>query len=227
MSNDHTIDNAPAEVKEAFARMSEKRRKLALALGRGLSQEAAAIEAGYSKSTAKARCSELANNEQVKLVTAYFTNQAMKAHGLTLDALMRQIQCIALSDPRKLYREDGTMLPPHEWPDDVAFAVAGVEVDEITAQVDGKTVSLGYTRKLKQWDKLSAIEKGLKLLNAYPEPKKDALPPGATIVGVVVVPAKQPYQDKRKPVIDGQATKVERAAMPAPKATTFKVPAAQ
>lgn len=37
---------------------------------------------------------------------------------------------LTLADIRKLYRPDGTLLLPHEWPDEIAVAVAGVEVFE-------------------------------------------------------------------------------------------------
>jgi hypothetical protein len=34
---------------------------------------------------------------------------------------------LASVDPRKLFRPDGTAIPPHEWDDDTALAVQGLE----------------------------------------------------------------------------------------------------
>lgn len=215
------LGQAPQDVQAAFAALNDKRRKMVVAMGKGMSQEQAALEAGYSASTAKARASEMANDPRMQVVLAYLTASEIQRAGLELAPLMAQLKAIALSDPRRLYDADGLMLPPHQWPDDVAMAVAGIEADEIAQQVDGKTVHMGYTRKVKLWGKLDAIEKALKLLAAYPEKKEIA--PVTPIVGVVVVPAKTPWQDRHKPAIDVESRRIERTAPLPPKATEFKV----
>ena len=186
---------------------------------------AAYLRAGYKTKPAAAAAS--ASRLLGKLEVAAYLSEKRRllaeATDFKLERLVQEIKAIALFDPRRLFKSDGSMLPPHEWPDDVAAAVGSVDVDEIVQQVGGRSTVVGYTRKLRPWNKLEALEKGLRLLNAYPEQKKDALPPGTTLVGVVVVPAKQPWVEKRKPAIDGQASQVERAAIPSPAAKAFKV----
>jgi len=149
--------------------------------------------------------------------------QLAEASNLTLERLVQELKAIALFDMRRLFKEDGSMLAPNEWPADVAAAVSSVDVDEITQKVNGQTVIVGCTRKVRVFNKIEALEKGFRLLVAYPEKKEVA--PVAPVVGVVVVPAKTPWQDRHKPAIDVEARRIERTAPLPPKATEFKVKA--
>lgn len=144
--------------------------------------------------------------------------------GLSLARITQELKAIALMDPRKLYDDAGAVLAPKDWPDDVAAAVAGIDVTEISEQRGGKKVRIGQTRKLNLWNKLDAIEKALKLLNAYPERKQDG--PRETIVGVVVLPAKRPYQGHQQQAIEGQARQIQRTQPLPPSTKRFIVPRA-
>jgi hypothetical protein len=60
-----------------------------------------------------------------------------------------------------LYNPDGTLKPPHQWDDDTAAAVAGVETEERTASlaVAGnamKAVPVS-TKRVKLWDNAKAV----------------------------------------------------------------------
>ncbi len=64
---------------------------------------------------------------------------------------------LGLIDARKLFKADGALKAPHEWPDEVASAVASVEVFE---EYEGRGESrrlVGHTKKLKLWDKNTAL----------------------------------------------------------------------
>lgn len=74
---------------------------------------------------------------------------------VTRERLLREVARLAFADPRRLLREDGTMLQLHELDDDTAAAIASVEVDEY-----GKL-------KYKLWDKGAAQEKLAKHLGVY------------------------------------------------------------
>ena len=62
-----------------------------------------------------------------------------------VEALLRELRLMAFVDIRKLYAEDGSLLPMNQWPEDVARAV-----NEITPNEHGK--------KLKMESKMSAIK---------------------------------------------------------------------
>lgn len=65
---------------------------------------------------------------------------------------------MALSDLRNVYNEDGTLKLPHEWSDEAAAAVAGVEVfEEFSGRGENREL-IGYTKKVKSYDKVRALE---------------------------------------------------------------------
>lgn len=83
--------------------------------------------------------------------------------------VVKELACVALSDVRKLFRDDGSLKLPHELDDATAAAVASVELNEN-----------GY--KVKLWDKNSAADKLMKHLGAY---EKDNQQGGAGLAEAV------------------------------------------
>ena len=86
--------------------------------------------------------------------------RALKARGeWAVQSVLSELKDIALADIRQAYDEQGNMLPPNEWPDALARTIAAVETNEIAGEA-------GYTKRIKMWDKLKALEllgKNLKL----------------------------------------------------------------
>lgn len=74
---------------------------------------------------------------------------------------------IALFDPRKLFREDGTPIPISELDDDTAAALAGLDVHEEFEGSGADRVFVGYTKKYKVADKNAALEKLFKHHGLY------------------------------------------------------------
>lgn len=74
---------------------------------------------------------------------------------VSAEKLLREIARLAFSDPRLLVNDKGAMVPFHELDDNMAAAIASVEVDEY-----GKV-------KYKLWDKGAAQEKLAKYLGLY------------------------------------------------------------
>lgn len=72
----------------------------------------------------------------------------------TIEQILNELRKIATCDIRKVFTSTGELLPPNEWPDDVAKAVASVE----TFEVEKNNMKLGDTKKIKFWDKTKAIE---------------------------------------------------------------------
>lgn len=88
---------------------------------------------------------------------------ALKATGLTVERTLREVERISHVDPRSFYRDDGTMKAPKEWDDAMAAAVASVEAIPVSLGRDAKgDVKIGYTYKLKFWDKNAGLEKSMK-----------------------------------------------------------------
>lgn len=63
------------------------------------------------------------------------------------DRIRMEFKSIATMDLRKLYKDDGTMIPVHELPEEVARALGGIEID-----AKGR-------KKYKVIDKIKALER--------------------------------------------------------------------
>lgn len=204
------LEEAPEEVKAAYMRMTPKQRLLSLELPKHRTIVDACIAAGYSKKAARGNCGTLAGHADVRLVADWLVSTVLKDGCLELDRLIKEIEHIAFSDARELFDEGGAVRNMRELPESVARAISSYEIDG-----RGKI-------KITFWDKNNAIEKGMKLRNGYPVPKKDD-GPKEMIVGVVVVPQKAPTPSLPDRAIMGEATRIERTPPSAPKKTTFRV----
>lgn len=79
------------------------------------------------------------------------------------ESVLNEIRSLGMFDIRKLLGPDGEVLPPDQWPDDVAKAVVGLDVSEEKSE----GVPIGLLKKIKTVDKLKSLEmvaKNLKLL---------------------------------------------------------------
>lgn len=89
--------------------------------------------------------------------------------------VLRELQHIATSDIRKIFHEDGSLKPMSDWPEEVARAVASVEVYEVYERDGRQKVQVGWTKKVKFWDKRAAIELIGKNLGLFVERHKHDL----------------------------------------------------
>ena len=72
---------------------------------------------------------------------------------ITQDRVLQELAAIGFSDVRKVF-QGGHLLDSKDWPDEVAPAVAGVDV--VTRGIGEGEVE--YVAKLKLWDKGRALE---------------------------------------------------------------------
>src|SRR5690606_12769340 len=75
-----------------------------------------------------------------------------------MEIILRELRRIGLSDVRQMYREDGSLKPPHEWPAELASVVSMIESDELFEGFGREREQVGYTKKVKLWDKMRALE---------------------------------------------------------------------
>ena len=84
----------------------------------------------------------------------------MLADAIDPDCALREAARIAYSDIRQLFDEKGRLLPIQQWPEDIARAVAGVEVVKRNVYSDDGQVD--DVIKLKLWDKPRKLENLMK-----------------------------------------------------------------
>ena len=166
----------------------EQRRKLFVEafLSNGGNATQAALTAGFSASSAAKQGHRLSKNVQVRAEidrrSAEVIEKAQEATQLTIERVMRSLAQALFFDPRKLYREDGSLKPIPELDDDTAQALAGFAVcGECTGRGEARTLG-GFTKKVKWLDKNTAREQALKHLGAF---EKDNKQPNAGLAEAV------------------------------------------
>jgi hypothetical protein len=78
--------------------------------------------------------------------------------------MLEEEKAIAFSDIRKLFDEHGSLIEPHQLPDDIARAVAGIEIIDLEA---------GKKYKYKLWDKGKALDRLEKIFGMFAPDKHE------------------------------------------------------
>ncbi len=74
------------------------------------------------------------------------------------EAVLLELRSLSMADIREAFDDDGTLKHPKDWPDSLARAVSGFEIDELFEGAGRDRRQVGETRKLKLWDKKGALE---------------------------------------------------------------------
>jgi phage terminase small subunit len=143
---------------------SEARHKKALfveaMIQNGGNQTQAAERAGYKPGKASEQAGmRLSKDVWVLKELASRRAELQKAAHLETERVLNELAPIVFSDLRKVFNPDGTLMAPHEWPADIAPAIASFEVIETAPGI--------RTTKIKLLDKNAAIEKAMKHLGLY------------------------------------------------------------
>lgn len=134
----------------------------------------AAISAGFAPNSAKVTAARLLTDAnfvaEINERRAAAVAKAQENTDLTIDGVLRELHSVVHSDLRKAFDpKTGALLPPNQWPDDLARAMCSVKVVEMAGgmKVDGEDGAQHvpmYTKEVKVWDKNSGIEKAMKTL---------------------------------------------------------------
>jgi hypothetical protein len=77
---------------------------------------------------------------------------------LTLDDLLRAAGALIVFNPKRLYCTDGSPLPLDQLDDATALAIQALEVYQQYEGSGEARVNVGVTKKIRQYDRLRAIE---------------------------------------------------------------------
>jgi len=188
------LNNAPPEVLTAFARLNVRQQAFALALPTAKNHAQAAISAGYSQQNVTAQANKLYRNRHVRTVYRYLSSSALERAGITTERCFRELGKLAFANPAAVLDANGQLLPPTQWPADVAASLMEIK--------------LGDEPKLKFSDKHAVLRTLLELANAFPD-KREKITLDHKI-GVVTVPLK--VESTLSPV----AVTTDRPALTAP-----------
>lgn len=127
----------------------------------------AAKRAGYSAKTAYSIGHEILKKPEAAAEITRLMAERSQRTQVTADRVLKEIARLAFSDVRKLFRPDGALRPMSELDDDTAAALASVEVsEEFEGRGEERELS-GFLKKVKVWDKNSALDKLCRHLNLY------------------------------------------------------------
>lgn len=141
-----------------------QRRFIALYRAKAPRNATRAYEAVYAARGERARvdASRLLTNANVRAEIDRLDADELRDLGITPARVLREIARLGFSDARDLYDDAGNLKAPHELPDDLAAAVAAVEVVTYVNQETDEPV-LKRTHKIRLWNKAE----NLKLLAQY------------------------------------------------------------
>jgi phage terminase small subunit len=147
-------------------RLTDKQRRFCLEyLANGHNATQAAVAAGYSKKAA-----HIAGCRQLKRagVMAFLAERGAAAAAevqkveaeleLSARRVLTETMRIAYVDPRRAFNLDGSLKRPDEWSDDLAASVASVEVFEEFEGQGKDRMQVGWTKKVRFWDKPRGLE---------------------------------------------------------------------
>lgn len=133
----------------------------------------AAKEAGYSEDTAYAIGWENLRKPEIQARIAQLRAEMGKNFNITRERIAQELAKIGFGNLRAIFDDRGNLKPVEEWDDDTAALVSSIETDELWAGAKGEREQIGVTRKVKQWDKVRALEQLAKLMG-YNAPDKIA-----------------------------------------------------
>ena len=85
------------------------------------------------------------------------------------DKILHELTAIASVDIRELFDDNGALRPASEWPDALTQAVSSIETKELFEYEGDEKIHVGYTHKVKVWDKVKTVELIGKSLSYFTE----------------------------------------------------------
>ena len=118
----------------------------------------AAIRTGYAAGSADVTGARLLGNARIK--AAIDAGRAKTAEKLQIsrERVLSEYMKLAFCDPRKFFKDDGTVKHPTELDDETAAALSSFEVLEEFAGQGNNRFQIGDTKKVKWTDKKAALD---------------------------------------------------------------------
>lgn len=128
--------------------------------------------AGYKGNEAvlAVQAHRLMKDERTKKALKKALSERVKRTRVSADKVVRELARVAFSDLVDAFDENGRLKDMGKIPQRLRRAIAGVEVFEEYQGSGANREFIGYTKKLKLWDKTKALESLAKHTGALKEP---------------------------------------------------------
>lgn len=134
--------------------ITEKQRRFCEEYVVDLNGTQAAIRAGYSVNSANEQASRMLAKDNIQAEVARLKTEQSERTEITADRVLQAMAEVAFGDIRGMFNDDGSLKRPHEWDDETAAAVAGMDVVTVSA---GEGM-VEHVAKIKRTDRLRAME---------------------------------------------------------------------
>lgn len=131
----------------------------------------AAKVAGYSENTASVIAYENLRKPHLQARIAELRERTGKAFNITRERIAQELALIAFGDTKNAFDENGSLKSPQNWSDE-GRVISSYE-ETITEFGDEETGGTKTAKKVRQWDKIKAMEVLTRLMG-YNAPDKTA-----------------------------------------------------
>lgn len=142
----------------AFMQLKRRHRRFVEGIVEGLTGVDAIKRSGFRGKEPRIAASKLRARPDIQAAIAEYdelkVNESLDRRYRTI----RELEFIAYFDPRRMRGPDGNILPIDQWPDDVAAAIAGIDVELLFVGQGDKRLQLGELRKYRHWSKPEALK---------------------------------------------------------------------
>lgn len=143
----------------------------------------AATRAGYTAKRLDQAGYELLRKPEIQAQVEIGQAKQLAAAGVTVQRIVDELAKISFADRRKLFDSEGHLLPPAQWPDDLAACVSGLEMESATIEgPDGPRI-VAYPSKVRLVDKKGTLE----LLGRHLKMFVDRIEHGGEVKGAMVI----------------------------------------
>ena len=133
----------------------------------GLNATKAAIASGYSPRTAESQASRLLRNVKVAAFVSATSAEVMGKINLDSERTLQGVAELAFFDIRKMFRDNGTILPLAEMDEHTAAAIAGIEVTELFDGVGNERRQIGIVKKVRLTDRAASLDMLMRYHSLY------------------------------------------------------------
>lgn len=141
----------------------------------------AAIRAGYSPKTARQVGAENLSKPVIQAFVSKLIQERASRVEVSADTVLSELLKLAMTDIGQAFKEDGSLKAIHDMPEDVRRAIAGVDVFEEFEGRGEDREQIGWTKKIRFWDKTKALEMLGRHLKLFTDKLEHAGPNGGPL----------------------------------------------
>jgi phage terminase small subunit len=112
----------------------------------------AALRAGYSQTSAKS--AHIMTPVVKAEIERCLAERSLKLE-IDQNRVLLEISRLAFNDPRLAFAANGSLLPVHAWPDEVAAAISSIKIHELK---NSQGEIIGECKEIRFWDKGKQLE---------------------------------------------------------------------